>query len=105
MYIIIMSSVSNSGGADFVPLSESVTFQPGDILMTVTVEILEDNIEEDIEFFTISAAYLLNTATGGVQNIEIQAQVLIESDAPRKSLVNLSIYTKSISFYCQHSTY
>ena len=45
-----------SADEDFVPVSESVTFEPGVILRSVSVTIVNDDIREETEEFTVGCS-------------------------------------------------
>ena len=73
------ASASGNGSAitDFIPTSGQLTFTPGQTEKTISITILDDNIKEPDESFSVGLGRLTN-ATSSANNFS--ASVLIEDD-------------------------
>jgi len=73
------ASASGNGSAitDFIPTSGQLTFAPGQTEKTISITILDDNIKEPDESFSVGLGRLAN-ATSSANNFS--ASVLIEDD-------------------------
>ncbi|MDA8982545.1 cadherin domain-containing protein, partial [Gammaproteobacteria bacterium] len=73
------ASASGNGSAitDFIPTSGQLTFAPGQTEKTISITILDDNIKESDESFSVGLGRLTN-ATSSANNFS--ASVLIEDD-------------------------
>ncbi|MBP8309367.1 MAG: hypothetical protein KAY46_18985, partial [Burkholderiaceae bacterium] len=65
-------------GVDFEPVSGSLRLEPGQVVGTVTVPIIDDGLEESAERF----ALLLQSASGAVLSDRSATAVIANSDAP-----------------------
>ena len=69
-----------------MPLDETVLFLPGETEKTVTVDIVQDNVVEEDELFTIIATYSYSTVLLGFERVELRTQVVIQSVEERKNI-------------------
>ena len=97
------SSGTATSGSDFLPVSGSLLFNPGDPPKTVAVTIIGDNLQEPAETFTIS----LGGATGGTIIRTAQANgTIYDNDGggaggkPQTGAFNFAeVMQKSLYFY------
>ena len=83
--------VATSGGTatsndDFKPLSETLTFRPGETQKTVSVETIEDTLHENDETFTLT----LSDPTNATLSTDRRATGTIDGDLPVLSVASVS---------------
>lgn len=67
-------------GSDYLPATGTLTFNPGEIEKTILIDIVDDNLPEPTETFTVS---LLNAAPPTVDLVNSQVEVsIIDDDQP-----------------------
>ena len=85
--IILFSFCVFTDGSDFEPVSETVTFLPGETTASVSVSIVDDSNIEDTEMFT---ATLTTTDSNVVIGDDDNATVTI-LDNDRTSIISLCV--------------
>ncbi len=83
-----------TAGSDYVATSGTVTFNPGETVKTISVEVTGDNVDEINEIFLINLTNPTNATIGAAQG-----SVLIQDDdGPALSIGNASVNEGNIVF-------
>lgn len=67
-----------TAGSDYVAASGSLSFAPGETIKTVTIDVLQDEVDEPDETFELNLTNLFNASIGDVQGIG----KILDDDAP-----------------------
>ena len=79
---------SATAGVDYAITSGSLTFTPGTLSQTITVQVYSDTVDEDDETFSVKLSAPVNATLG---NDEGEATIIDDDDPPTISIANASV--------------
>ncbi|MCC7358801.1 MAG: hypothetical protein IT317_04960 [Anaerolineales bacterium] len=90
----VATSPGTAGAADYMPLSTTVTFAPGEVSRTVTVTLTNDALDESNETFTAALSAPTNAALGVPA---VMTVTIADDDAAPSVRLSSPVYTATES--------
>jgi len=80
-----------TSGADYVATSGTLTFNPGDISKSITVQVIGDNVDEINETFLVNLSNPTNSTISSAQGVG----TILDDDGPTMSIGNVSVIERN----------